>query len=142
MNLINERRSIMILIELHKRKYIDLNTRKELRKTLVNYNTTEEFLLDLISQYNIYYHALPNYLKNDYQFLAKACVARPKTLLEIFSISFHNLAEVLKLIAEEDVLAILDAESEIIYPAVRKSILNAKGISKQSMANNTEISCV
>ena len=132
----------MILIELHKRKYIDLNTRKELRKTLVNYNTTEEFLLDLISQYNIYYHALPNYLKNDYQFLAKACVARPKTLLEIFSISFHNLAEVLKLIAEEDVLAILDAESEIIYPAVRKSILNAKGISKQSMANNTEISCV
>ena len=50
---------------------------------------------------------LPNYAKSNYKLLKDLCIARPETLQEIFFLSFHKLAEVVKVLSLEELQTIL-----------------------------------
>ena len=73
----------------------------------------------------------PNFfkdLKKNYKFLKKACFANPKILRDIFVISFHDLANVVDLFTDEELIKITNKKSARLTPNIKKTILAIKGI--------------
>ena len=128
MNLVNEINSIKFLVKINKLKYITLRERKYYRSCLNNYETFEDLFLNLTRLYRLNYNAIPDHLKKNYKFLKKACFANPKILRDIFVISFHDLANVVDLFTDEELIKITNKKSARLTPNIKKTVLAIKGI--------------
>lgn len=129
MNLVNEINSIKLIVELNKRGFYNLEERKKLRVTIKNYETYEDLFISLIDKYKLNYKSIPEHLKRNYKFLKRACVANPRILRDVFCTSFHDFAEVIKLLSAEEVNTIVNKKFGRFTPAMKESILLSKGIS-------------